>query len=58
MSWGGSGFFINVPIGIVGLALALWLVPVLPTHTHRFDLVGVALSNDQGSYGRHSFRDD
>lgn len=37
-------FFINVPIGIVGLALAVWLVPVLPTHKHRFDLVGVALS--------------
>ncbi|MGA3254711.1 MAG: MFS transporter, partial [Mycobacterium sp.] len=24
-------FFINIPIGIVGLALAVWLVPVLPT---------------------------
>ena len=37
-------FFINVPIGIVGLALAGWLVPVLPMHTHRFDLAGVGLS--------------
>jgi EmrB/QacA subfamily drug resistance transporter len=37
-------FFINIPIGIVGLALAVWLVPVLPTHAHRFDLVGVGLS--------------
>ena len=37
-------FFVNVPIGIVGLGLAFWLVPVLDTHRHRFDLVGVALS--------------
>ncbi|MEE6175737.1 MFS transporter [Mycobacterium sp. 050134] len=37
-------FFVNVPIGIVGLGLAVWLVPVLPTQSHRFDLIGVALS--------------
>ncbi|MDT5146583.1 MAG: hypothetical protein QOC58_1228 [Mycobacterium sp.] len=37
-------FFVNVPIGIVGLVLAVWLIPVLPTQSHRFDLVGVALS--------------
>jgi EmrB/QacA subfamily drug resistance transporter len=37
-------FFVNVPIGIVGLALAVWLVPALPKQAHRFDLVGVALS--------------
>ena len=37
-------FFINVPIGIVGLALAVRLVPVLPTQAHPFDLIGVALS--------------
>jgi EmrB/QacA subfamily drug resistance transporter len=37
-------FFVNVPIGVVGLALAYWLVPVLPTQSHRFDLVGVVLS--------------
>jgi EmrB/QacA subfamily drug resistance transporter len=37
-------FFVNLPIGIVGLALALWLVPVLPTESARFDLVGVGLS--------------
>ncbi len=37
-------FFVNVPIGIVGLALAVRLVPVLPTQAHRFDLIGVALS--------------
>ncbi|WP_292974983.1 MFS transporter [Mycobacterium sp.] len=37
-------FFVNVPIGVIGLALAVWLVPDLPTQKHRFDLVGVALS--------------
>jgi EmrB/QacA subfamily drug resistance transporter len=37
-------FFVNVPIGIIGLGLAFWLMPVLPTHRHRFDLIGVALS--------------
>ncbi|OBF93704.1 MFS transporter [Mycobacterium sp. 852002-51163_SCH5372311] len=37
-------FFVNVPIGIVGLALAMWLVPALPVQAHQFDLIGVALS--------------
>jgi EmrB/QacA subfamily drug resistance transporter len=37
-------FFVNVPIGVIGLGLAVWLIPVLPTHKHRFDLVGVGLS--------------
>ncbi|MGB6765237.1 MFS transporter, partial [Mycobacterium sp.] len=37
-------FFVNVPIGIIGLALAVWLMPVLTRHKHRFDLVGVGLS--------------
>lgn len=37
-------FFVNVPIGVIGLALAYWLVPVLSTQSHRFDLLGVALS--------------
>jgi EmrB/QacA subfamily drug resistance transporter len=37
-------FFINVPVGLVGFALAWRLVPSLQTHTHRFDLLGVALS--------------
>jgi EmrB/QacA subfamily drug resistance transporter len=37
-------FFVNVPVGIVGLGLAVWLIPVLPVHKHRFDLVGVGLS--------------
>ncbi|MET0758378.1 MAG: MFS transporter [Mycobacterium sp.] len=37
-------FFVNVPIGIIGLGLAVWLIPVLPTQKHRFDLLGVLLS--------------
>jgi EmrB/QacA subfamily drug resistance transporter len=37
-------FFVNVPVGIIGLGLAIWLMPVLPTHRHRFDLIGVGLS--------------
>src|SRR4051794_7671854 len=37
-------FFINVPIGIFGFALAWRLVPRLPTSSHRFDWLGVALS--------------
>ncbi len=37
-------FFVNVPIGILGLALAVRLVPTLPTQNHRFDLVAVGLS--------------
>jgi EmrB/QacA subfamily drug resistance transporter len=37
-------FFVNVPIGAVGIALAVWLIPVLPTQRHRFDIPGVLLS--------------
>ena len=37
-------FFVNVPVGVVGLVLAMRLVPDLPTHVHRFDLLGVLLS--------------
>jgi EmrB/QacA subfamily drug resistance transporter len=37
-------FFVNIPIGIAGIALAVWLVPELPTQAHRFDLIGVVLS--------------
>jgi EmrB/QacA subfamily drug resistance transporter len=37
-------FFVNVPIGVVGLALAVWLIPVLPTNKHHFDWLGVVLS--------------
>jgi EmrB/QacA subfamily drug resistance transporter len=37
-------FFVNVPVGVVALVLAARLVPDLPTHVHRFDLLGVVLS--------------
>ncbi|WP_426245728.1 MFS transporter [Nocardioides sp. LHG3406-4] len=37
-------FFVNVPIGLVALVLAMRLVPRLETHHHRFDWLGVALS--------------
>jgi EmrB/QacA subfamily drug resistance transporter len=37
-------FYVNLPVGVIGFALAWLLVPSLPTHQHRFDLVGVALS--------------
>lgn len=37
-------FIVNVPIGIIGLALAVWLIPELPTEKPRFDLLGVLLS--------------
>lgn len=37
-------FFVNVPVGIIAFALAVLLVPALPTNDHKFDLVGVALS--------------
>ncbi|MGO4444151.1 MFS transporter [Mycobacterium sp. 2YAF39] len=37
-------FFVNVPVGIIGVALAVWLIPVLDTHRQQFDLLGMALS--------------
>lgn len=37
-------FFVNVPVGVVGLVLAARLVPALETRAHTFDWVGVALS--------------
>ncbi|WP_017934385.1 DHA2 family efflux MFS transporter permease subunit [Nocardioides sp. Iso805N] len=37
-------FFVNIPVGIVGLILAIRWVPALPTHEHSFDWLGVALS--------------
>ncbi|WP_353508357.1 DHA2 family efflux MFS transporter permease subunit [Intrasporangium sp.] len=37
-------FFVNVPVGIIGLILAIRLVPRLETHSHSFDWLGVALS--------------
>ncbi|HEX7658142.1 MAG TPA: DHA2 family efflux MFS transporter permease subunit [Pseudonocardiaceae bacterium] len=39
-------FMVNVPIGIIGLVLAVILVPGRQQrHQHRFDLVGTALSS-------------
>ena len=37
-------FFVNVPVGLIGLVAAWYLVPKLPTSVRRFDLVGVGLS--------------
>ena len=37
-------FFVNVPIGIIGIVFAVRLIPVLETHPHRFDILGVLLS--------------
>ena len=37
-------FFVNVPIGIIAFILALKFVPVLKTHEHKFDILGVVLS--------------
>lgn len=37
-------FFINVPVGIIGLVLAWRLVPHLSTHPHQLDWLGVVLS--------------
>ena len=37
-------FFVNLPVGIIAFIAAWRLVPTLPTHSHRFDWLGVALS--------------
>ncbi|UXA16808.1 MFS transporter [Mycobacterium sp. SMC-4] len=37
-------FIVNVPVGVLGFALAVWLVPALPRQTKRFDIPGVVLS--------------
>ena len=37
-------FFINLPLGVAGFILAATYVPKLPTHPHRFDILGVILS--------------
>ncbi|MEO3761269.1 MFS transporter [Mycobacterium sp. B14F4] len=37
-------FFVNVPIGVLGVLLALRLVPELPTSNQGFDVLGVLLS--------------
>lgn len=37
-------FFVNVPVGVAGVLLALRLIPQLDTQKQRFDLLGMALS--------------
>ncbi|KAB1645299.1 DHA2 family efflux MFS transporter permease subunit [Gulosibacter chungangensis] len=37
-------FFINVPVGIIAIILAMRYIPKLSTSPHRFDWLGVALS--------------
>ena len=37
-------FFVNVPVGVIGLVLAWWLVPTVDTAGRDFDIVGVLLS--------------
>ena len=37
-------FFVNLPVGIIGLILAAVLVPEVEKHDHSFDWVGVVLS--------------
>lgn len=37
-------FFVNIPVGVVGFVLAVRLVPVLQTHAHSIDWLGVVLS--------------
>ncbi|BBX72544.1 hypothetical protein MSHI_04500 [Mycobacterium shinjukuense] len=44
-NWGWRWIFlVNVPVGIVALALAVWLIPGLPVAAQRFDPIGVGLS--------------
>ncbi|MGP7960428.1 DHA2 family efflux MFS transporter permease subunit [Sanguibacter sp. A247] len=37
-------FYVNIPVGIVALVLALRTLPTLPTHSRSFDTLGVVLS--------------
>ena len=37
-------FFVNVPVGIAAIVLALKYLPVLDKHEHRFDVPGVIVS--------------
>ncbi len=44
-SWGWEWiFYVNIPVGVIALVLALRFVPRLPTHVAFFDWWGVALS--------------
>lgn len=36
-------FYVNLPIGVIGLALGVWLIPDLPTTEQGFDIPGVVL---------------
>ncbi|WP_067697181.1 MFS transporter [Nocardia jejuensis] len=36
-------FYVNVPIGLIAFALGVWLVPALPTSSHRFDIPGMVV---------------
>lgn len=44
-AWGWEWiFFVNVPVGVIAIVLALAFVPKLPTHAHKIDWLGVLLS--------------
>jgi len=44
-SWGWEWiFFVNIPIGVVALYLAITKLPTLPTAARTFDILGVVLS--------------
>lgn len=44
-AWGWEWIFlINLPVGVIAFIAAALLVPTLPTHSHRFDILGVLLS--------------
>lgn len=44
-AWGWEWiFFVNVPVGVLGLVMAQGRVPTLSTNPHKFDWIGVALS--------------
>ncbi|WP_433667636.1 DHA2 family efflux MFS transporter permease subunit [Nocardia sp. CA-136227] len=36
-------FYVNLPIGVIAFVLGARLIPVLPTNSHRFDIVGMVL---------------
>ncbi|MFI6433386.1 DHA2 family efflux MFS transporter permease subunit [Rhodococcus oryzae] len=36
-------FYVNLPIGVVALALGAWLIPSLPTSSHSFDILGMIM---------------
>ncbi|QCH23011.1 DHA2 family efflux MFS transporter permease subunit [Mycobacteroides salmoniphilum] len=43
--WGWQWiFYVNVPVGVLGMILGAIYIPRMPTHPHRLDLLGMALS--------------